>query len=87
MAKQIINIGQTPNDRTGDPLRSAFEKINGNFDELYQSVSNLNVGTDVELDGGGAATVYDLLGLNIDGGVASTIYSTSNISINGGGAQ
>jgi hypothetical protein len=35
MAKQTINIGQTPNDRTGDPLRSAFEKINNNFTELY----------------------------------------------------
>jgi hypothetical protein len=86
MAKQIINTGQTANDKTGDPLRTAFEKINNNFDELYQSVSNLSVGTDVELDGGGAAAVYDLLGLNIDGGVASTIYSTSNISFNGGGA-
>jgi hypothetical protein len=35
MAKQTINIGTLPNDGTGDPLRSAFEKINENFDELY----------------------------------------------------
>ena len=35
MAKQIINIGQTANDRSGDPLRSAFDKVNQNFTELY----------------------------------------------------
>ena len=35
MAKQIINIGATPNDGTGDPLRDSFDKTNDNFDELY----------------------------------------------------
>jgi hypothetical protein len=35
MAKEIINIGTTPNDGTGDPVRDAFEKVNSNFDELY----------------------------------------------------
>ena len=35
MSKQIINIGTTANDGTGDPLRTAFDKINDNFTELY----------------------------------------------------
>ena len=35
MAKQIINVGTSPNDRSGDSLRSAFQKINANFTELY----------------------------------------------------
>lgn len=35
MAKQIINIGQSANDKSGDPLRTAFEKVNANFTELY----------------------------------------------------
>ena len=35
MAKQIVNIGTSPNDKTGDPLRTAFSKINDNFTELY----------------------------------------------------
>ena len=35
MTKQTIFLGQTANDRTGDPLRVAFEKVNENFDELY----------------------------------------------------
>ena len=35
MAQQTINIGSTPNDGTGDPLRNAFNKANLNFTELY----------------------------------------------------
>lgn len=38
MAKQTINIGQTANDKTGDPLRTAFSKVNENFTELYATV-------------------------------------------------
>ena len=35
MAKQTINIGTVANDATGDPLRTAFDKTNDNFTELY----------------------------------------------------
>ena len=35
MAKQTILVGSTGNDRTGDPLRTAFIKVNANFTELY----------------------------------------------------
>jgi len=36
MTQQIINIGAAPNDGTGDPARTAFDKSNQNFTELYQ---------------------------------------------------
>lgn len=35
MAKQHINIGDSVNDKRGDPLRTAFGKVNDNFTELY----------------------------------------------------
>lgn len=35
MPQQVINIGSSPNDGTGDPLRTAFDKCNDNFTELY----------------------------------------------------
>lgn len=38
MAKQEINIGINPNDGTGETLRSAGQKINDNFSELYAIV-------------------------------------------------
>lgn len=37
MAKQTVNIGGSPNDGTGDPIRDAFNKVNQNFDEVYSS--------------------------------------------------
>jgi hypothetical protein len=40
MSKQTINIGGLPNDGTGDPLRTAFNKVNQNFDELYLASAN-----------------------------------------------
>jgi len=42
MAQQTINIGSSANDGTGDPLRTAFDKINDNFTELYGSTSEAN---------------------------------------------
>lgn len=38
MTKQSINIGTTANDKTGDSLRAAFNKVNQNFTELYTSL-------------------------------------------------
>lgn len=36
MAREIVNVGTTANDRTGDSLRDAGTKINNNFAELYE---------------------------------------------------
>ena len=38
MAKLTVNIGTSANDRTGDNLRTAFNKINENFTELYNGL-------------------------------------------------
>ena len=35
MAQQIINLGTTPNDGTGDSIRDGGDKINDNFTEIY----------------------------------------------------
>ena len=37
MAREIINVGATANDGTGDGLRTAYIKCNDNFAELYGS--------------------------------------------------
>lgn len=41
MAKQSIFLGAAGNDGTGDDLRTAGQKVNENFDELYGSVGIL----------------------------------------------
>ena len=42
MTKQVIQVGSTTNDGTGDTLRQAGIKINDNFTELYQALANFN---------------------------------------------
>jgi hypothetical protein len=43
MTRQIVNIGQSANDSSGDPLRTAFNKINNNFTELYSGLPALSI--------------------------------------------
>ena len=54
MAKQVINIGSVANDGTGDPLRTAFDKVNDNFTELYADdagdVNSVNAGTGISVN-------------------------------------
>ena len=50
MAKQTINIGATANDGSGDPLRTAFDKINDNFTEVY-TVSGAGTGNNLAFSG------------------------------------
>lgn len=37
MAQKLIITGSTPNDKTGDSLRNAFNKVNDNFTELFNA--------------------------------------------------
>jgi len=39
MAKQVIQLGSSINDGQGDPLRTAFTKVNENFTELYSALA------------------------------------------------
>ena len=57
MAKTVINVGSSANDGTGDPLRTAMQSTNSNFDEVYTLFGNgtaLSVSGDVSVSGGTA---------------------------------
>ncbi|QIG69584.1 putative baseplate structural protein [Rhizobium phage RHph_I46] len=43
MAYQLINIGAAPNDKTGDPLRTAFKKINAVIQDLNDGTGTFRV--------------------------------------------
>ena len=46
MTLQTINLGNYANDSTGDDLRTAFTKVNANFDILRSEVAGAtNLGT------------------------------------------
>lgn len=57
MAQQIINIGGSPNDGTGDPLRTSFTKANENFTELYARIRSTVPTTTVGSTGDVAGTI------------------------------
>ena len=76
MARQIINIGTTANDGTGDPLRTAFDKINDNFVELYGADNNLNT-LDANLDVNGNSIVTGVT----NGDITIVQNGTGNINL------
>lgn len=46
MTQYVINIGAMPNDGTGDPLRTAFNETNLNFDQIFAAgpvLSNVRI--------------------------------------------
>ena len=45
MAQQFIDFGSFPNDPTADPLRAAFQKIQDNFTDIYNTTSSAGVST------------------------------------------
>ncbi len=63
MAKQTINIGSSANKGDGDPLRTAFDKINDNFTELYARAENTDsqtltlTGNTLSISGGNSVTL------------------------------
>lgn len=68
MAQQVINIGTSPNDGTGDQLRTAFDKCNDNFTELYaSSLGDLQQVTDIGATTTNAITTGNLT-INEGGG-------------------
>jgi len=82
MTKQTINVGTDPNDRSGDSLRTAFQKVNANFSELYTALglaadANLNLGA-FEFNGS-TLTTTDSSSIIID--QATTV--TSDLTVGG----
>jgi hypothetical protein len=57
MARQIINVGVSPNDGTGDPIRTSFVKCNDNFQELYNRVQSVPPTTPSGSDGDEAGMI------------------------------
>jgi len=72
---QTINMGTTPNDRTGDSLYVAFNKVNDNFIELYGLSTNNKPVREVT-DSSGEQTI-DML---VDGIVKIAAYRDTILS-------
>jgi hypothetical protein len=74
MAKQTVNIGVTANDNTGDPLRTSFDKLNDNFDEVYAAGP---VGTNIQVSDNTIAST------NTNGNIDLDPAGTGKVLVNG----
>jgi len=90
MAKQAIGIGSSANDGTGDPLRTAFDKINDNFTELYGTTMTERVVLDLtpQLGGDLDVSTFDIISasnrnIDIDPNGSGTIELKANTNVTG----
>jgi len=92
MAKQTINIGTSANDGTGDPLRTAFTKINQNFTELYGNSDEANdlledsspqLGGDLDLNGRRIITGRSNENIRLSPSGTGTIELQANTNVTG----
>jgi len=88
MAKQVINIGTTANDGTGDPIRDAFDKVNDNFTELYTDdagdVGSITATAPIERDSATGAVTISLANLGVTSGklAADSVITTKILNDN-----
>jgi len=80
MAKQTINIGASVNDGTGDPLRTAFDKVNDNFDEVYLAGF---VGQNLAIDGNTIESTNINGNIILDPNGTGEVQISSNLTITG----
>lgn len=78
MAQQLIDIGTTANDGTGDQLRDAFDKVNDNDTELYtdKAINEAAIAAnaaDIATITGGTATVVRTTAPALPHGVAGDL--------------
>ena len=60
MSQQTIDTGSSANSKNGDPLRTAFTKVNANFTELYTALGTVPNGTKTATATGTAGQIsYD----------------------------
>jgi hypothetical protein len=88
MARQTINIGTSANKGDGDPLRTAFDKINDNFAELYagNNVDPANTATNLVPDTDGTRDLGSVTQRWADAHIKDFIYlNGARIEVDGNG--
>ena len=85
MAQQLINTGTVANDGTGQTLRTAFQKVNSNFTELYGNIAgtpDATANTVVQRDGTGGIAVTTITYRNSYAN--QLVFPTANADVNTG---
>lgn len=98
MAQQTVGIGSSANDGTGDPLRTAFTKINENFTELYaqtgmdtdkgidinaNTITSTSTNSDIIIDPNGTGKIELAADVEIDNGLNINGAVITSLTTNG----
>ncbi len=86
MAYQSINIGSAANDGTGDPLRTAFDKINDNFTEIYTELGGTSLSS-LQLSGNALISDVTNENINITPNGTGSVVINSNLEVKGSTTQ
>ena len=93
MAKTVINVGTNANDGTGDPLRTAFQSTNSNFNELYGLLGNgsaLSITGDISVSAGAVTIANDAVNyekVDAEFTTSSALSAAGTVNINFDAAQ
>jgi hypothetical protein len=88
MTYELVNVGAAPDDGNGDPLRTAYIKINNNFINLSQvgttKISNGSSNINIPYEDGniyaGVGNVSNVLTITNTGIIGKTVSAVGNIS-------
>ena len=98
MAQQSVGIGSSANDGTGDPLRTAFTKINENFTEVYaglgmdtdkgidinaNTITSTSTNDDIIIDPNGTGKIELAADVEIDNGLSINASTITSLTTNG----
>jgi len=82
MSKQRINVGTGINTGTGDTLRSAMEKVNNNFDELYDLMGQDSTGKSIDISGNTISSTFTNTDINISPNGSGDTVISSDLVVN-----
>ena len=82
MSKQRINVGTGVNTGTGDTLRSAMEKCNNNFDELYDLIGQDSTGKSIDISGNTISSTFTNTDINISPNGTGDVVIDSDLAVN-----
>jgi hypothetical protein len=85
MSQQNIDLGTFPDDPSADAIRTAFQKVQNNFNQLFGANANSTVTSINRTPGAGITVNYPTGNVVVSANIACVQVSTSSLSIGRGG--
>ena len=84
MAQQNIDFGSFPDDPSADAIRTAFSKVQNNFDQLFGSEANTTVNSINRTPGAGITVNYPTGNVVISANIACLLVATTSLRVGRG---